>query len=174
MAFEHPLAEVELKIWYEVFEGIRVSDQELTEAFRLVEAKAMRMPKPGHLTAALDVARETIRPVRVLEPKTPHISELSPAERSELQRIFDGAKAKIFADKVIRPSARSPEAARIEANRQKMALGAVLPHASAPVASDTGQAPYVAAPPAPAPAPVAPESASEYEATDQDIPWEDR
>lgn len=191
VVYEHELGDAELRIWLDTFQNLRITEALLESALRIVQTKVTRFPKPGHLTAAIEEARnERDRDASkrsastYLEEmnKTPHISERSPEERAEIKRIFDEAVAKILAKNEPKfPHARTGTEKRQEIERQKTALAASQTHATESRPIDATPPPSAAAPPTASPTPIAvesPETAPEdlaeeppYKATDQDIPW---
>lgn len=187
--YEHELSDAELRLWLDTFQKLRITEALLESALRIVQTKAVKFPKPGHLAAAIEDAinerdREANRNSNYLDEmrKTPHISELPKSERDEIKRLFDETCAKILADQLPKyPHARSPAERKDEVNRQKTAFAARLPHADTSKPVDQGEAPSVVTAPTASPAPPivessepTPEDLAEeppFQASDEDVPF---
>jgi hypothetical protein len=186
VTYEHELEDAELSVWYDTFRDLRISDVLLENALRIVQSKAVRMPKPGHLTIAIEEARaERDKGSRssVLEDlaNTPHVSDLPASERVEMKQMFDRAVAEIIRDQIPKyPHARTWKDQKAETARQKQALAAVLSDANWAKAPEDPGTPLDAAAPEETPAPppvgpdeIAPEDLAEevpYKPTDEDVP----
>jgi hypothetical protein len=182
--YEVRLADSDLRLWIDTFRDVRCEDEVLLEAFTLVQCKAVKFPKPAHLIAAIETARETRqKSANVVEDleKSPHISDLTPEERAELSKSFIDTLAGIGLKMKVPPVRMTDAAANDERNRQKDAFAARFPHATARRPMDASQPSPGAAQPAASPAPIAvgsaeptPEDLAEeppFEAKDEDIPF---
>jgi hypothetical protein len=182
--YEVRLADSDLRLWIDTFRDVRCEDDVLLEAFTLVQHKAVKFPKPAHLVAAIETARETRqKSTSILEDleKSPHISDLTPEERAEMTKTFVETLASVGVKMKVPPVRMTDAAANDERNRQKDAFAARFPHAAARRPMDASQPSSGAAPPAASPAPIAVESAEPtpedlaeeppFEAKDEDIPF---
>lgn len=181
--YEERLAESTIKIWLETFRDLRCTEVLLERAFTIIQAKAVRFPKPGHLTAAIEAAREernvAERPKE--EDKTPHVSEMPESERLAMAKTFRETLGQLGLVAKIPPAEASDARMDAERIRQKQALAGYWARPADSRPMDASTSPSSAAPPTPAPAPIAVESPeptpedlaqpAPVEITDEDIPF---